>query len=130
MTTKHNIHRTTRDAEVAYDARERRVYYFGRDGYSARGDVLDDPTDDEIERAIAEAFRDPVALQRGDHDGAGVWIDDGVRCVYCNRVNVFDPTVPLASDDAAWDKLAKSHAPGCEWVRTRAHQLDPAEARS
>lgn len=45
------------------------------------------------------------------------------HCAYCNEKLRHDPAeVPAADDDEAWEKIASAgHAPGCEWVETRAH---------
>lgn len=50
------------------------------------------------------------------------------ECIYCSVVIDDDePVVPKASDDIAWDELAKAHDSNCEWIRTRAHQRDVDE---
>lgn len=49
-----------------------------------------------------------------------------VPCAYC-RADVRgcgDCAAPPAEDDEAWTELAAEHAPGCEWVATRAHRLE------
>jgi hypothetical protein len=45
-------------------------------------------------------------------------------CAYCDcEIPEEDLlTVPKASDDAEWERLAEQHAPGCEWIATRAHR--------
>jgi hypothetical protein len=48
------------------------------------------------------------------------------ECAYCNREVKEQAKVPAKDDAAAWDKLAKEHAPDCEWIITRAHRTDPA----
>lgn len=49
-------------------------------------------------------------------------------CLYCGKwlpwAGVNPPSVPAADDDDAWADLAPEHAQDCEWVATRAHQLD------
>lgn len=45
-------------------------------------------------------------------------------CAYCQQVAAHpETTVPAVDDHAAWTEYAKLHADGCEWVRTRAHQM-------
>lgn len=51
---------------------------------------------------------------------------DKVECAYCMH-NVTAPksedeSPPAIDDAAAWAKIAKEHAPTCEWVMTRAHR--------
>jgi hypothetical protein len=54
--------------------------------------------------------------------------NENVECLYCEgyfEVRGVDPEeVPAVTDDAAWDRLAKAHTDGCEWVRTRAHRIN------
>ena len=46
------------------------------------------------------------------------------ECAYClNQVPCTDE-MPAVDDDAAWERIAKDHGAGCEWVETRAHNLD------
>jgi hypothetical protein len=45
------------------------------------------------------------------------------ECVYCGRDAELVP-VPAVDDDDAWEALAADHAPGCEWIRTRAHRRE------
>ena len=51
-----------------------------------------------------------------------------IECAYCSRdvpaANATD-AVPPIDDDAAWEALAKHHAPDCEWITTRAHREVP-----
>lgn len=49
-----------------------------------------------------------------------------VDCACCDREipEADRSTVPGPGDDAGWDRLAGQHAPGCEWIATRAHRLD------
>lgn len=48
--------------------------------------------------------------------------DEGVRCIYCDRI-VWTADPAGVDDDDAWFELSKEHAPDCEWVTTRAHRL-------
>lgn len=58
----------------------------------------------------------------------GALFDDAHErvCAYCNEIIGDEGKLPPPpiDDDHAWTCLARSHAPGCEWVRTRAHRLD------
>lgn len=52
------------------------------------------------------------------------------ECAYCLH-NVTAPATedeqpPAIDDSGAWAKIAKEHAPTCEWVLTRAHRQDAA----
>jgi hypothetical protein len=51
---------------------------------------------------------------------------DEDECVYCGTI-VPEVDVPEVDDEEAWEGLACFHAPGCEWVLTRAHrrEFDP-----
>jgi hypothetical protein len=51
--------------------------------------------------------------------------DPGNLCIYCDQEIPLEKAteVPSPSDDAAWERLAEDHAPGCEWIATRAHRL-------
>ena len=49
------------------------------------------------------------------------------ECAYCGREMPAEPEEarpPAVSDEVAWRELAAAHAPGCEWVETRAHRQD------
>lgn len=48
------------------------------------------------------------------------------ECDYCSAWLTSDPNSPVAAigDDEAWERLARVHHRGCEWVATRAHRLD------
>lgn len=48
-------------------------------------------------------------------------------CLYCD-VEVPERDVPPVDDDEAWEELAAEHGDSCEWVRTRAHRIDPESA--
>ncbi len=48
-----------------------------------------------------------------------------VECLYCGAEVLGCqecPGAPPADDSEAWAELATEHAPGCEWVITRAHR--------
>jgi hypothetical protein len=45
------------------------------------------------------------------------------ECIYCGRA-VIEHDVPAVDDDEAWEDLRLAHAPGCEWIVTRAHRID------
>jgi len=45
------------------------------------------------------------------------------KCIYCG-VKVDGAWCPQIGDDAEWGRQEKTHADGCEWVRTRAHRND------
>jgi len=58
-----------------------------------------------------------------------------VECAYCGEEYVADDYyfdddgyvqhgTPPADNERAWDELAKQHLVDCEWIHTRAHQLD------
>jgi hypothetical protein len=49
-----------------------------------------------------------------------------VTCICCDmEIPEADRlTVPSPGDDLEWGRLAEQHAPGCEWIATRAHRLD------
>jgi hypothetical protein len=44
----------------------------------------------------------------------------GVRCPSWT----LDKT-PVSTNDAAWARIAKTHGPGCQWVRMRGLKIDP-----
>lgn len=44
-----------------------------------------------------------------------------VECMYCLQI-VTSGEVPDVYDDEAWERIAREHHPGCEWVNTRAHR--------
>jgi hypothetical protein len=50
------------------------------------------------------------------------------RCIYCECECSPLPgnVVPPADDDGAWERLAGEHSVGCEWIETRAHQVQSA----
>ena len=45
------------------------------------------------------------------------------ECIYCNAMVTPLAEVPMVNDD--WEAIAEEHAPGCEWVTTRAHRVNP-----
>lgn len=48
------------------------------------------------------------------------------RCVYCGGDIPQDVSgeVPALGDHESWDRIAKHHAAGCEWVLTRAYRAE------
>lgn len=44
-------------------------------------------------------------------------------CVYCDRYVYFEDAPPV-DDVEIWNDLAKEHRYDCEWIKTRAHQLE------
>jgi hypothetical protein len=51
------------------------------------------------------------------------------ECAYCQYLVEDNPeavkdTVPPTDDEEGWKHLADEHAENCEWILTRAHQLD------
>ena len=103
----------------------------------------------EVEPDDWQSLRDAYAGEGdtvGDRDQFLVWLeeqgidaDDRVRvareveeelterCAYCDRdIPYRNPELgqPSDSDDEAWDELAENHDEDCEWVCTRAHQVE------
>ena len=73
--------------------------------------------------AILAMLRDGGLDEAPDPDLEAVPV---VTCAYCGE-HVEDRTtepVPLLGDDHGWVMLARQHAPGCEWIATRAHRLE------
>lgn len=49
-------------------------------------------------------------------------------CLYCGYgVSGSPEKVPDELDDDGWNTLAAQHAPNCEWITSKAHQLPPSE---
>lgn len=48
-----------------------------------------------------------------------------VECAYCGMEHTQEDEkiVPAIDNDEEWARLAKQHAPDCEWIRTRAHRV-------
>lgn len=75
-----------------------------------------------FERVINDAARD--VYQHGREIQPAIenaFAQHWGTCAYCGH-ECEQGDVPAASDDAAWQELAKDHAPDCEWVLTRAHR--------
>jgi hypothetical protein len=48
-----------------------------------------------------------------------------LACAYCHaEIPFVDQAPPAVDDDAAWARIAEQHGVGCEWIATRAHQLE------
>jgi len=49
-----------------------------------------------------------------------------IECHYCRRELTADQDapVPAVGDDEAWEDLAEEHDEDCEWILTRAHNLN------
>lgn len=45
------------------------------------------------------------------------------ECAYCGMDQWYLVETPALDDDETWETLARGHAPGCEWIVTRAHRL-------
>lgn len=47
-------------------------------------------------------------------------------CAYCTSewCHAEIESVPEADDDAAWEEKARQHTAACEWIETRAHQIE------
>jgi hypothetical protein len=82
---------------------------------------MNDWTDPEFDR--------PDAPQSGDLSLEPIYH----HCAYCGSEISGDDApedfVPRATDDAAWTSLARLHTDGCEWIETRAFQLEPEPER-
>lgn len=46
---------------------------------------------------------------------------DPVECAYCQQDVARISDVPAPNDNASWNRVARDHAPSCEWVTSRAH---------
>ena len=106
--------------------------------------------DRESFRLDSAAWQEGLGLHQLDNDGT-VFVDEHwedvrdaimemlggplAKCLYCGTLAEDDHTyidpngyiaegVPGPDNDDAWVELAKKHSPECEWIRTRAHQLD------
>lgn len=44
-------------------------------------------------------------------------------CIYCDNL-VYNETAPHYDEDEKWNDLALEHEEDCEWILTRAHQLE------
>ena len=53
----------------------------------------------------------------------GFWPEMTGHCVYCGH-ETYITDVPAYDDDEAWADIALEHAEDCEWVLTRAHQIE------
>lgn len=62
-------------------------------------------------------FTETVADMRGERES-----EQQEACIYCDELSS-DLSVPAVDDDEAWKTIALNHAPGCEWVETRAHRI-------
>ncbi len=49
--------------------------------------------------------------------------EDWRECTYCGT-KVPHKKTPGKDDDEGWQLIAWDHRPGCEWVESRAHQID------
>jgi hypothetical protein len=56
-------------------------------------------------------------------DQGSFWPEVTGYCIYCDRP-VYTETAPAYGDDDTWADIALEHADDCEWVLTRAHQLE------
>ena len=52
--------------------------------------------------------------------------EDFISCIYCNMdfPAAYDNLVPKPSDSHTWNLLAHYHDENCEWILTKAHQID------
>lgn len=108
--------------------REHRAAFKNEFGnYPVRGQVGDwDSTGLGVARSEIEN-----TFEEYDHDDAKeaymcALFDDAHErcCAYCGQPIPWQDklAVPELSDDAEWDRLAEQHAPGCDWIATRAHR--------
>jgi hypothetical protein len=56
-------------------------------------------------------------------DQGNFWPEVAGYCIYCDRP-VYTETAPAYDDEEAWADIALEHAEDCEWVLTRAHQVE------
>lgn len=47
---------------------------------------------------------------------------ESAECAYCGAL-VYEHAAPDVRDDEEWERVAKEHRPGCEWIETRAHRV-------
>lgn len=46
------------------------------------------------------------------------------KCIYCGYEVEDNSLVPCYTDDEAWEELAEEHSLDCEWIATRAHNIN------
>ena len=103
-------HRDAYRNEFGEHPRRDRVGDWDSTGWGEAWRAIDDPTANHGE--CREAYLDALFADR-------------VACVYCHANGLLDEPVPAEDDDAAWERMATEHQPGCEWIATRAHRREP-----
>jgi hypothetical protein len=60
-------------------------------------------------------------VKKPKEDDSAKQVKGAPVCAYCKARLPAPARVPQANDLCAWAVLTILHAPGCEWIRTRAH---------
>lgn len=85
-----------------------------------RDTVFVDAEVGDTDEAIDRIHRLADALWESD-----IW-DAVSPCVYCTSYvcHADNEPVPALDDDEEWERMAADHDADCEWIATRAHQIE------
>ena len=102
---------------------------YGKTGGNFFGDYVARDEKDALEVLAKDAGYKNYAEMCEVAPDNGELIVNPTMCIYCTSHIGHDNHVPRSSDDYAWADIARSHAPDCEWVSTRAHTRDAMTVR-